>query len=41
MPPLFADVEIQALVNPPVNLCQINNEIICVQHAPHGTRTAK
>jgi hypothetical protein len=26
--------KIQARVNPLVNLCQIKNEIICVQHAP-------
>jgi hypothetical protein len=33
--------EIQARVNPRVNLCQIKNEIFCVQHAPQGTSTAK
>ena len=33
--------KIQALVNQQVNFCQIKTEIICVQHAPKGTCTAK
>ncbi len=33
--------KIQARVKPLINLCQIKTEIICVQHAPQGTCTAK
>jgi hypothetical protein len=33
--------KIQARVNQLLNLCQIKTEIICVQHAPQGTCTAK